>query len=276
MPASVLILTLNEEANLRRCLESVSWSDDIIVFDSGSTDGTLDIAREYGARIIVRAFDNERSHRTTSLRAGFKYPWVFNPDADEVTTPELRDEILRVAADVQRPEVAYRVRFKNIFLGRWIKHSSLYPTWIVRLFRPEAIRFSRDINLSYEIDGPSGRLESHLLHYSFNKGFYAWFEKHNRYSCAEAAETLHSLAGTPPNWSDVFAADPVVRRRALKELSFRLPLRPSLRFLYMYLIRGGFLDGSPGLTYCRLLALYEYMIVLKVMEKKRRQNGLSI
>lgn len=276
MSISVLILTLNEEHNLRRCLESVAWSDDIMVFDSFSSDRTLEIAREFGARIVQRRFDNERDHRAASLGAGFKHQWVYNPDADEITTPELRDEMLAIAADPHRTEKAFRVRFKNIFMGRWIKHGSLYPTWIVRLFRPEALRFERSINLRYVVDGRVGRLRNHMLHYSFNKGLDAWFEKHNRYSRMEAVETMVSRDAESAPIGSLFSRDPVARRRALKELSFRMPFRPTLRFLYMYVLRGGFLDGLPGLIYCRLLMFYEYMIVLKVKEAQRRQNGLPV
>src|SRR5690348_11403726 len=112
MATSVLILTLNEEKNLPRCLESVRWSDDVVVFDSYSQDRTVEIARAWGARVYQRQFDNERDHRDASLRVDFKHPWVFNPDADEVCTPELASEMGCVVADTARQEAAYRVRFK--------------------------------------------------------------------------------------------------------------------------------------------------------------------
>lgn len=273
---SVLILTLNEEENLPACLEAVKWSDDIVVFDSFSTDRTVEIARAAGARVIQRRFDNERDHRAAALQAGFKHGWVYNPDADEITTPELRDEMLRVANDTSRKEVAYRVRFKNMFMGRWLRHSSLYPTWVMRLFRPEKLSFERTINLRYVADGPEGRLESHFEHHSFNKGLNAWFEKHNRYSWHEAEESLKSLSRGSLNWCDLFAFEPATRRRTLKELSFRLPCRPMLRFLYMFIWKRGFLDGWAGFTYCRLLTIYEYMIVLKMRELRLRERGATI
>jgi glycosyltransferase involved in cell wall biosynthesis len=274
---SVLILTLNEELNLQRCLDSVSWSDDIVVLDSGSTDGTPEIAKRAGARFITRAFDDERSHRTYSLhQIRFKYPWIYNPDADEETPQCLRDEMLRTVSDGARPEVAYRMRFKTMFLGRWLRYSSLYPTWVVRLFRPERISFERSINLRYVIDGPSAQLESHFIHHTFNNGFHAWFEKHNRYSTVEAQEAMRILRSTHMPWRDFISHNAVDRRAALKDLSFRLPLRPVLRFLYMYVVRRGFLDGRPGLTYCTLLAMYEYMIVLKQIEMSRRAKGLTL
>lgn len=273
---SALILTLNEEKNLLRCLESLRWCDDVVIFDSYSTDRTLEIARAAGARVVQRVFDNERDHRAASLQVDFKYPWVYNPDADEITTPELRDEMLRTVADGNRREVAYRVRFKTMFMDRWIKYSSLYPTWVVRLFRPEKVSFRRSVNLNYVIDGPTGLLDSHFLHYTFNKGLDTWFEKHNLYSRFEALDNLDALRGGHSGYRKLFSRTAVERRQALKELSYRLPFRPLLRFLYMYLLRRGFLDGRAGFTYCRLLAIYEYMIVLKMQEQRRRDKGLSL
>jgi glycosyltransferase involved in cell wall biosynthesis len=266
MNISVLIPTWNEEKNLSRCLESVSWSDDVVVFDSFSTDRTVEIARQAGARVIERRFDNEAAHRVASLRVPFKHPWVYNPDADEVATVELRDEMLAATADASRAEVAYAVRRKDMFMGRWLRHCSLYPTWFTRLFRPEAIGFERSVNLRYTVDGPQGRLRGHMIHYSFEKGLDAWFEKHNRYSSAEAFELLAVLRGDHASFRGLGSRDPVARRRALKDLSFRLPFRPELRFFYMYFVRLGFLDGVPGFTYCRLLSIYEYLIALKAKE----------
>ncbi len=264
MSISVLILTLNEEANLKRCLEAVSWSDDIVVFDSYSTDATVQIAQSYGARIIQQEYVDERLQREASLKIPFKYEWVFNPDADEVPTPEL---ILEMKAAVNSPgdAVAFRVRFKNIFMGKWIRYSSLYPTWVVRLFKPGHLSFERTINLTYMIVGQEGKLQNHLIHYSFHKGLHAWFEKHNRYSTYEAIETIRSQQ-QPVLFRGLISIDPVQRRRSFKELSTRLPFRPSLRFYYMFIIRAGILDGRAGYIYCRLLQMYESLIVYKVSE----------
>ena len=109
-----------------------------------------------------------------------------------------------------------------------------------------------------------------------NKGLEDWLAKHNRYSSLEASEDLKSLASESGAWRELFTLNPIQRRRALKELSFRLPFRPLLRFLYMYVLRGGFLDGPKGFAYCRLLYFYELMIVLKMLEKERRHHGLPL
>ena len=278
MSISVLILTLNEEKILPECLASVAWSDDIVVLDSFSTDRTVEIARASGARVVQRRFDDERTHRTFSLREiAFKHPWVYNPDADEITPPELRNEMLAATSNAAPHHAAFRVRRKDFFMGKWIKHSSLYPTWFARLFRPEAISFNRSINLEYVVSGEEGKLRNHMLHFSFNKGIEAWLEKHNKYSRFEAEDCTTSLNDSPVDVFGLFdMKDPVRRRRILKEISFHLPLRPTLRFIYMYLFRLGILDGRPGYTYCRLLSIYEYMIVLKMAEIRRREKGLAI
>lgn len=276
---SVLIMTLNEEVNLPACLEAVSWSDDIVVLDSFSSDRTVEIAKAAGARVVQHEYVNELSQRRYGLRQiAFKYPWVYLPDADEITPPELRDEMLAVTADTDHPEAVFRCRFKVFFMGRWIRHSSLYPTWVVRLVRPDRVDFEqREINCHWVVEGPEGRLENHFVHYSFNKGITWWFEKHNRYSWHEARESLNSLTAERIDWRGLLdGGDSVRRRRALKALSFRMPCRPFFRFLYMYLLRRGFLDGWPGYLYCRLLASYEFMIVMKMAEIRRRQQGLPI
>lgn len=276
MSISVLIMTWNEEVNLPACLKSVSWSDDIVVLDSFSTDRTVEIAKAAGARVIRRKYDTEDRQRMFGLtKIKFKNPWVYTPDADEVTPEDLRDEMLAIAADPSRPEAMFKARYKNMFLGKWIRYSSLYPTWITRMVRPDRVRFERQVHSVCVAEGPTGHLQSHFLHYSFNKGMEAWYDKHNRYSSVEA-RLATGRASTKIDWTDFFSGRPDVRRRGLKSLSYHLPFRPTLRFLYMYVLRGGFLDGWPGYVYCRLISGYEFMILLKTAELRRRERGLQI
>jgi glycosyltransferase involved in cell wall biosynthesis len=271
-------LTLNEEANLPRCLESLRWCDDIVVLDSGSSDRTVEIAREYGARVVTRPFDNWASHQNWALESiEYRHPWLYYSDADEVMPPELRDELSQVATPSSQPHAAYRVRYKNYFLGRWIRHCGIYPTWVLRFYKPEKVRYERLVNPTAKVDGSIGLLQEHFLHYSFNKGLQAWFDKHNKYSTAEAIETIRDLREGTIDWAGlVDFANPARRRLAIKHLSFRLPFRPLLRFLYMYVLKLGFLDGPAGFHYCMMLSIYEYMIVLKVRELRRRERGESI
>jgi glycosyltransferase involved in cell wall biosynthesis len=276
MSISIFIQTLNEEENLPHCLESVAFSDDVVVLDSLSTDRTEELARAAGARFLQRKYDGRAANQNWAVEnIRFKHPWVYYSDADEVVTPELRDELRRVVAADPR-EVCFRLRFKNMFMGKWIRWSSLYPTWVPRLFRPEKIRWEREANPVALVDGETGYLKEHFLHFTFNKGLAAWVDKHNAYSSREAAECLKSCQNQNFRLMKLLSKEPAARRRALKELSFHLPCRPALRFLYMYLLRGGFLDGSAGYHYCRLLTFYEYLIVLKIKEFHRRKAGLPM
>lgn len=277
MCISVLILTLNEEKNLPACLKALAWCDDIVVLDSYSTDRTVEIAKAAGARVYQREHQSEASQRLHGLKEiSYKHAWVYMPDADEITPDDLYQEMKVIATDPTRPESFFRIRFKNMFMGRWIKHSSLYPTWTARLFRPERVHATREVHLNWTGDGPVGRINAHYLHYSFNNGMNAWFDKHNRYSAAEARETIKSLKTSRVPWRTLLDKRPEMRRKGLKELSMHLPFRPHARFLYMYLLRGGFLDGRQGYQYCRLLAIYEYMITIKAEELRRRDQGLSV
>lgn len=278
IPVSVLVLTYNEEVNLPRCLASLAWSDDIVVYDSFSTDRTVEIARAAGARVVQRTFDDWSTHHNWAVaNIPFKHPWVYYSDADEIVTPELARAIEEVGSNPARREVAYRVRRRELLWGRWLRHASMYPVWILRLFRPEKIRWERLVNPVAVIDGPVGRLNHDILHYSFSKGLSEWVNKHVKYAQFEAQEVLISTRTNEFDPNGLFAVgDPVRRRKALKMLSFYMPFRPLLRFIYMYILRMGFLDGRAGLTYCRLIMMYEFMIDLNVKETMRRKRNQPV
>lgn len=277
MSVSTLIMTLNEEENLGRCLESLRWCDDIVVLDSFSEDRTVEIARAAGARVVQRAYDDEAGQRMYGLKEiEFRHSWVYTPDADEVTPESLRDEMLAIAADPTRPEAIFQARYKNMFMGRWIRRSSLYPTWITRLVRPDLVRFERLVHSRCVSDRPTGRLKAHFIHYSFNKGLSAWYDKHNRYSSVEAELALAGGRRPRIDWRGLVSGDPADRRASIKAIAARLPFRPTLRFLYMYVLRGGFRDGWAGYSYCRMIASYELMIEIKTAERRRRARGLPI
>jgi glycosyltransferase involved in cell wall biosynthesis len=273
---SVLILTLNEETNIAACLDSLSWSDDIVVLDSFSKDTTAEVARVRGARIIQRAFDNWSSHQNWALRnIKFQHPWVLYVDADERCPQDLRDETLEYARADAR-ESAFRMRRKDFYMGRWLRRAQLYPTWFVRLFRPEKVHYERLVNPVAIVDGPIGSIDAHLVHYPFSHGVAHWIARHNNYSDFEARELLALRTSGSTKRTRRPNSDANDRRRRLKDLFFRLPARPFIKFFYYYLWRRGFLDGRPGLTYCTLQAMYEYMIDCKVRELQRRDRGLPI
>jgi glycosyltransferase involved in cell wall biosynthesis len=271
MPVSVLILTLNEEHDLPACLASVAWCDDVVVFDSCSTDSTQAIAREGGCRVVERTFDDYANQRNAALsEVAFTHPWVLMLDADERATPELAEEI-EAATFSAGPEAAlFNVRRKDMFHGRWLRHSSGYPTWFGRLVRPGRVTVERPVNEEYHADGGVGFLSGHLIHYPFDKGLARWVERHNRYSTMEAAAVCDQGQGVSPHFRQILSSDPIRRRRAAKALAYRLPGRPLLVFVYLYLLRLGFLDGSPGLAFCLLRGFYELLIDLKVKEKMQQ------
>jgi glycosyltransferase involved in cell wall biosynthesis len=276
MTVSVLILTLNEEINLEACLDSLAWCDDIVVFDSFSTDRTIEIAKSRGARVIQRTFDNWSAHQNWAVNnIEFKHPWVLYLDADERCPDELRAEVLAKASK-DAVEVAFRIRRKDFYMGRWLKHAQLYPTWFVRLFRPNKIRYERLVNPVAIVDGEIGSLEAHILHYPFSHGVSHWIARHNKYSDMEAVEAMKVNNGQQTPIGKLFSNDPNVRRRAMKDVFFKLPARPLVKFGYYYFWRRGFLDGSPGFTYATLQAIYEYFIACKHRELLRRQSKLPI
>jgi glycosyltransferase involved in cell wall biosynthesis len=274
---SVLILTLNEEDNLPRCLDALDWADDVLVVDSFSTDRTVEIAEARGARVVQRRFDDFAGQRNFGLtEGGLKHEWVLHLDADEVVPSELRDEMFRVIEDDSKD--AYRVPSKMMLHGRWLRHAGMYPAYQVRLGRREALQFEQ-VGHGQRETLPServGTLEHAFLHYSFSKGLDDWFEKHNRYSTAEARLALEEAVSGEMDWAGLVASDGTRRRRALKKVAARFPFRPTLRFLYMYVLRRGFLDGAAGYTYCRLLSMYEAMTVLKIKEQRLRDDGTPL
>jgi glycosyltransferase involved in cell wall biosynthesis len=276
MSISVLILTLDEEINISGCLESVSWSDDVVVLDSLSKDRTVEIARAHGARVVQRAFDNYANQRNFGLKEiQYKHPWLLLLDADERVPEDLRAEMLEAARTAGEAVTFYRMRRKDHLYGRWIRGSSGYPTWFGRLARVGHVWFERTINEELHTDGEAKQLRGHFDHYPFNKGFSAWIAKHDRYSSMEA-ELLAQKLATRWKWRDLLSGDVGARRRAAKAVMYRLPARPVAVFFALYLFRGGIFDGRAGLTFSLLRAWYEYMIDCKCVELRRRTRGLPV
>lgn len=274
---SVLILTLNEEVNLPSCLESVNWSDDIIVFDSYSTDRTAEIAKAAGVRVFQRRFDNFAAQRNAALtEVDYKYPWVLMVDADECTPLDLAEEMKKVVGNPSVEEVMFRMRRKDYLYGAWLRQSNCYPTWFGRLVRPEKIRVERSVNEEYIANGKVGLLKGNLIHHSYNAGFHAWLVTQNHHSSMEAEKIVTDVASEPVRLVRILSRDPVERRKTMKQIAFRLPGRPLIVMFYLYILRFGFIEGKAGFTHCVLRAFYEYILDLKVKELQRRKKGLSI
>ena len=264
---SILILTKNEQQDLPGCLDSVRWCDDVHVYDSFSTDSTLELAQASNVTVTRRKFDNWAAHQNWGLRnIAFKYPWVFYMDADERITPELAAS-LRTAVQSPGTNIAFRVQRRDFFLGRWLKHVQTAPFYI-RLFRPEKMRYERLVNPVSLPDGPVGQLTGYLDHFPFSKGTHHWLDRHNSYSTLEAQQILNNRAGGASfSFTKALTAKRFEERRFhQKELFYRLPGRPAVKFLLLYILKRGFLDGAAGFRYSILQSFYEYMIVLKTRE----------
>lgn len=243
---AVVVVTRDEEARLRACLESVAWADEIVVVDAESEDKTAAIAREFTDRVVVRPWPGYAAQKNFGLDlAGGD--WVLSLDADEVVSPELRAEIAAILAG-DAPAVGYAVPRRNIFWGRWVRHGGLYPDWQVRLFRRGRGRFvARAVHESVSVEGPVARLAGHLEHRSY-RDVSDFLARADRYSTLAAEEWL--AQGRPARMSD-------------------LVLRPLGRFLGMYVVARGFLDGWRGFLLAALYAYYVLIRSAKIWERTR-------
>ena len=227
---SVVIITLNEEANLLRTLESVKWADEIVVLDSGSTDRTREIAQSCHAKFFVAPWKGFAAQKNSALQKATG-EWILSLDADEEVEPALAQEI-RELLSKNPAEAGFWIARKNFFLGRWMRHGGFYPDPKLRLFRRGEGAFEdRLVHEDVRVKGSTGRLRNHLLHHAY--------------------PTLESYLDHMNRYSSLGAQMAVSRRKA--EFSFiDIVVRPGLTFFYNYFVRGGFLDGREGL----LLHLY--------------------
>lgn len=272
---SILVHTKNEQNDLSGCLQSVSWSDDIHVYDSGSTDDTVAIAHKFGARVTERSYGanqlsfggDEAAHKNWGLQnILFRHRWIFMIDADERMTIELARAVCSAVAS-PGSNVAFRVQRHDFFLGTWLKHVTPSP-FNIRLYLHEKVHYQRLTNPVIIVDGAVGEIAEHFNHFPFSKGMTHWVDKHNGYSSSEAAQIIvNKKAKTDFKfWKTLFANDKNERRFHQKELYYRVYFRPLLMFVLLYILKRGFLDGRAGLAYALLRSIYEYMIVLKVRE----------
>lgn len=273
-PVSVMVFTLNEELNLPGCLDSLRWCDDVIVVDSFSTDRTEALSRAAGARFFQHAFEGFGSQRNWALdHTAPRHPWVLVLDADERVPPELAAELGARLPSAPDGVAAFRLRRRFHMWGRWLKHSSLYPTWVVRVFRVGRMRYeNRGHAETQTVDGRTDALEHDLIDENA-KGLEEWFERQARYARKEAAyELAQEARGLHP--SELLENDPLARRAALKRVAGRVPGRALLYFGYAYVLRKGFLDGGDGLTFCAMRAIYQQMIVAAKHDLRRHEATL--
>lgn len=267
MKVSVLILTYNEEDNLPSCLSALQWCDDIVVLDSGSQDETVEIARTHGARIITRKFDDFASQRNWGLENGaFVNDWILHLDADEITPTEFVDALSQLQP---QPGIdAWNIPSKLIFKGRWIKHAGAYPTYQVRLGHRDRLRFVQ-VGHGQRENLDRRRISTFGVpyeHYSFSRGLSDWLQRHIRYARNEAnlISSANPIA-TPLSRQGGASAG----RRRMKAITAKIPAsaRPFARFFFHYVYKRGFLDGRAGFVYAFMMAVYEGMVAIFLLEK---------
>jgi glycosyltransferase involved in cell wall biosynthesis len=262
---SVIILTKNEETDLPVCLKSLSWTDDVHILDSLSTDSTCEIARLYGARVSVNPFQSFGKQRSYALKnISVKYNWILFLDADEVATPEFVDEITLATNNANDDVAGFYCCWKMMLEGKWLKKCDNFPKWQLRLLRKGRVTYT-DFGHGQKEDEVIGQvlyIKEPYLHFGFSKGWSHWIERHNRYSTLEAIARLD----TAPPIRNIFSKHGSTRNPALKSWMAKVPGWPLLRFLQAYIFNLGFTEGLPGLTYCINIAFYEHMIVIKKRE----------
>jgi glycosyltransferase involved in cell wall biosynthesis len=265
---SVLVLTKNEEKDLLECLKSVSWCDDIHVFDSISTDKTLEIAKCFGAKITLREFDGYASQRNAALNTlSYKYSWLLILDADERVPKELHKTIVQCIQSASPLVNGFRISRRDYFGKAWLKHSQMTPFY-VRLVRVGKAQYHREINEVLEVDGVVENIDGHFEHYPFSKGLYHWLNKHNTYSSMEAKRWIDEHDGIVKFSlrKAFFSKDFSEKRFHQKGIFYKIPARPLIKWLYLVFWRKSFLDGQAGLMNATLQAIYEYFIVIKTKE----------
>jgi len=278
----VLIQTHNEQLNLPHTLETIrGWVNKVFVVDSGSTDGTQKVAEAFNATFVHHDWEGYAAQKNWALdNLPFESPWVLILDADEACSPELVEEIKAIVSRLPDdvPEAAFHLNRVFIFMGRRIKHCGYFPSWNLRLFKRGRAKYEqRLVHEHMIVDGPTGYLQ-HLLLHEDRRGLEHFIAKHNRYSTLEAHEIYSSREAWPGVHSFLF--DRMQRRRYIKNrvLPF-LPLPWVLRFIYMYILKLGFLDGRAGWYLCLFISSYEFFIRMKYTElidfKGRHHIGIG-
>ncbi|SEL24707.1 glycosyltransferase family 2 protein [Parapedobacter koreensis] len=262
---SAIILTKNEEADLPKCLESLTWCDDVHVLDSGSTDKTVAIAEAFDAQAHIHPFESFGKQRNYALdNLPIKYEWVIFLDADEVVTPSFKEALFNAISHAPQEVAGFYCCWKMILDGVWLKRCDNFPKWQFRVLRKDRARFTDFGHGQKEgdVDGKIAYIKEPYLHYGFSKGWSQWIDRHNRYSSQEAVARIQDQ----PPFKHIFSGNQSARNPALKSWLSRIPGWPFLRFFHAYVLKFGFLEGKPGFIYCTNMAYYEFLIQIKMRE----------
>lgn len=248
LPVSVIVLTKNEEANLRGCLESLAWAAQVVVVDSQSTDKTLAISKKSGADTYNRPWPGYTAQRNFAL-SKCRQPWVLSVDADERVAPDLKAAI-EALLEAGPDKDGYRVPEVNNYFGRWLRHGGIYPGEHMVFYRRKGAKYESgraDVHEGVQVKDP-GRLDGHLIHHAYPTIELA-LDKLNSYTSTEARG-----------------------RHAEKVSLYGLLWRPWERFVKNYVFKMGFLDGVQGLLYCYLTGYYTFVFNLKIWEHQAKRD----
>jgi glycosyltransferase involved in cell wall biosynthesis len=247
---SIAIIAWNEEERLRGCLESIAWADEIVVVDAESTDKTVPLAREFTDKVYVRPWPGFAVQKNFALEHATG-DWILSLDADERVSPELRERIEAIVK-AGGPADGYSLPRRNIFWGAWVRHGGLYPDYQLRLFRRGAGRFVDDaVHESVQVQGRVDTLTEALLHHSY-RDLEDFVRRSNRYSTLSAQDWVRR--GRPVRLGDLI-------------------MRPLGRFVSMYILQRGFLDGWRGFVLAVLYAEYVFLRMAKVWEASRARDS---
>lgn len=277
---TVIILTMNEEKNIKRSICSVKdIAKRVLVIDSGSTDSTVDIAEKCGAEVIEhKPFINYATQFNWGLNnTGINTKWVLRLDADEQITAELAREIKDNLIEHDHDNVnGFEVCCRIIFMGKWIRHGGVYPLIIPRLFRYGYGKVeARKMDEHTLIEGKVLRLKNDLVHYDF-KGLHEWIDKHNKYSVRECQDYFERNSKNEGQLKGKIVGNQRQRKRFLKNgIYYNLPMfwRAWVYYIYRYYLRLGFLDGKEGKIFCFLQAYwYRFLVDAKIYEIELRSG----
>ena len=265
---SVIVLTKNEQDNIQRCLSSLTWADEIVVVDDHSEDDTAQLALQLGARVLTHSFESFAAQRNWALDHGrLQYRWALMLDADEICTPEFSGEVREAIDSANDETVAFRTCRKTMLDGHWLKYSDGFPVWIMRLVRCGYAYFQSSGHGEVpvpDVAGLVGTIRSPFIHEAFSRGMDDWWIRHVGYAKKEAERERRQHDDIALNC--LLSADRSRRRKALRRVSRNLPARGTLRFIYQYFIKRGFLDGGVGYRFCKMMACYESMITARKLE----------
>jgi glycosyltransferase involved in cell wall biosynthesis len=271
---SVVILTLNEAKNLPDCLASLGGLHcEIFVVDSGSSDNTLEIAEQAGARVFSHSFDGYGTQRNWALRElPFSCEWVLNLDADERLTPELAREIAETMAHLPAGVNGFMLRRRTVFMGRWIRHGGHYPNYQLRLFRRAAGQCEdRLYDQHFVVSGATGALRNDYIDVVASE-LSTWSSRHIRWAGAEATESMGRDTASGPRVPASLTEGHIAQKRWLREKVYgQTPLfiRPLGYWVYRYFFRLGFLDGKEGLVFHFLQGFWYRFLVDAIIHERR-------